>query len=613
MTRIQDAVLTNARLVLEDRVLDGTVVVENGMIARVDEGKSSLPGAIDFHGDYLLPGLVELHTDNLEKHFVPRPGTRWPAMAAIVGHDAQVASAGITTVFDALCVGETSSGGDRLEILAGMANSIREARSKHLLRSDHLLHLRCEISHPDTASLFREFIGDPGLKMVSIMDHTPGQRQFTTIDKYKYYYVKKHGWSDAEFTKFVTQQTEASARYGASNRRTIVALAHENGLTLASHDDATVAHVDEAIADGMVVAEFPTTMDAAEASRGRGMAILMGAPNVVRGGSHSGNVSALDLARDGLLDILSSDYVPMSLIHGAFILSRAGVGFDLPAAIRTVTATPATRVGLTDRGRIAAGLRADLVRVRDTGDMPLVRGVWCRGERVILPPPSPFFVTGLIRRGPPYLQACAIRNLENKNVSHEASDHRRHACPRHGHRGWGLGPDGRLRATARRRSAAADRAGVEVRSAVDRRGRQARAGRGAYRSDGIERRQERQPVGGREGAHPERPESRKRRVPCRQDQRDHRQSEQRIEPAHAGRRGAERPPGPAHRAGYPVRPADQPRGRPDRSRPGASGSLGGGRQRQWPCERRRAGADPADREPAEQHIYRAKHNGRTRG
>jgi alpha-D-ribose 1-methylphosphonate 5-triphosphate diphosphatase len=383
MTRRQDTVLTNARLVLEDRVIDGTVVIEDGRIARIDEGSSSVPSAVDLDGDHLLPGLVELHTDNLEKHFVPRPGTRWPAMAAIVGHDAQVASAGITTVFDALCVGETSTGGDRLEILAGMASSIREARSKHLLRAEHLLHLRCEISHPDTATLFREFMGDPGLRLVSIMDHTPGQRQFTTIEKYKYYYVKKHGWSDAEFEKFVKQQTEASALYGAANRRAIVALAQENGLTLASHDDATTAHVEEAIADGMVVAEFPTTLEAARTSRGRGMAILMGAPNVVRGGSHSGNVSALDLARDGLLDILSSDYVPMSLIHGAFILSRAELGFDLPAAIRTVTATPAARVGLDDRGRIAEGLRADLVRVRDTGDMPLVRGVWSLGDRVI--------------------------------------------------------------------------------------------------------------------------------------------------------------------------------------------------------------------------------------
>lgn len=383
MTRRQDAVLTNARLVLEDRVIDGTIVIEDGLITRIDEGGTSLASAIDLQGDYLLPGLVELHTDNLEKHFVPRPGTRWPAMAAIVGHDAQVASAGITTVFDALCVGETSSGGDRLEILAGMANSIREARSKNLLRVEHLLHLRCEISHPDTASLFAEFIGDPGLRLVSIMDHTPGQRQFTTIEKYRYYYIKKHGWSDAEFEKFVAQQTDASARYGAINRRTIVALAHENGLTLASHDDATVAHVDEAIADGMLVAEFPTTLDAARASRSRGMAILMGAPNVVRGGSHSGNVSALDLAQAGLLDILSSDYVPMSLIHGAFLLSRAEVGFDLAQAVRAVSTTPAARVGLDDRGRIAVGLRGDVVRVRDTGDMPLVRGVWSQGDRVI--------------------------------------------------------------------------------------------------------------------------------------------------------------------------------------------------------------------------------------
>jgi alpha-D-ribose 1-methylphosphonate 5-triphosphate diphosphatase len=379
----RDCVFTNGRLVLDDRIVAGSVVVVDGLIAAIDEGGSRAIGAIDLAGDYLLPGLVELHTDNLEKHFIPRPGTKWPAMAAIVGHDAQVAAAGITTVFDALAVGEVSSGGDRLDNLQGMTDAVREASARDMLRAEHFLHLRCEISHADMPRLFQRFIGDKLLKLVSVMDHTPGQRQFTTLDSYRGYYVKKHGMTEAEFLAFVDRQTEVSRLYGADNRALVIRLAQENGLTLASHDDATAAHVEEAVAAGMEIAEFPTTIDAARASRDAGMAILMGAPNVVRGGSHSGNVSAIALAEQGLLDVLSSDYVPQSLLHGAFILAEAGIGWDLPRAVKAIATEPARRVGLSDRGRIAIGLRADLIRVQEDRHVPLVRGVWTAGTRVI--------------------------------------------------------------------------------------------------------------------------------------------------------------------------------------------------------------------------------------
>jgi alpha-D-ribose 1-methylphosphonate 5-triphosphate diphosphatase len=373
----------NGRIVLEDRIIDGSVTLQGGVIAGIDEGPSAAAGAIDLAGDFLIPGLIELHTDNLEKHVVPRPGARWPALAAVVGHDAQIAAAGITTVFDALAVGESSTGGDRLDTLHSMADSITEARTRGMLRVDHLLHLRCEISHARCLELFRAFIGNPLLRMVSIMDHTPGQRQFLDIEHYRTYYQKKFAFSDEQFRAFVERQVASRARYGDENRRAIVELARSEHLTLASHDDATEEHVQEAVADGMVIAEFPTTEDAARRSRSHGMAVLMGAPNVVRGGSHSGNISARDLARNGLLDILSSDYVPSSLLHGAFILAEAGTGIELPGAIATVTSTPARSVGLTDRGRIGVGLRADLVRVRLAGGLPLVRGVWCSGHRVI--------------------------------------------------------------------------------------------------------------------------------------------------------------------------------------------------------------------------------------
>ncbi len=374
--------LTNGRLVLGDAVVAGTLVVRDGEISEISDAPARTAGAIDLDGDYLLPGLVELHTDNLEKHFVPRPNTRWPGLAAMVGHDAQLAAAGITTVLDALAVGEAATGGDRLENLHAMASAVRDASARSMLRADHLLHLRCEISHPEVVTLFEQFIGDPLLRLVSIMDHTPGQRQFSAVDWYRAYHQKENRWTDEQAQAFIDGLIETARVHSGPNRRAIVALAREHHFPLASHDDATLEQVDEASRDGMTIAEFPTTDEAAAASQQRGMAILMGAPNIVRGGSRTGNVSALALAEAGLLDILSSDYVPQSLVHGAFVVAKRVPGWDLPRAVRTVTAEPAARVGLADRGRLARGLRADLVRVEDHEEMPLVRSVWVGGRRV---------------------------------------------------------------------------------------------------------------------------------------------------------------------------------------------------------------------------------------
>lgn len=379
----QESVFTNARIVTPEVVLDGTLRIADGRIAEIATGASAAAGAVDCAGDYLLPGLVELHTDNLEKHFAPRPGVRWPSRAAVVGHDAQIIAAGITTVYDAVSIGETAAGGDRLAILEDMIETIEAAQERGMLRAEHRLHLRCEVSHKSTLDLFARFVEHELLDLVSIMDHTPGQRQFVSMDKYRQYYSRKHAFTDREFEAFVARQLESHRLYSAQHRSGIVALARQHGLALASHDDATVEHVREADADGMVLAEFPTTQDAAAASRAAGMQVLMGAPNVVRGGSHSGNVSALDLAHRGMLDILSSDYVPGSLLHGAFVLADGEIGMGLPQAINLVSRNPARSVRLEDRGAIAPGQRADLLQVRVVDSLPLVRAAWRAGERVL--------------------------------------------------------------------------------------------------------------------------------------------------------------------------------------------------------------------------------------
>ncbi|MEM5472318.1 alpha-D-ribose 1-methylphosphonate 5-triphosphate diphosphatase [Hoeflea sp. AS60] len=375
-----ETILTNARLVLEDRIVSGSLVVRDGVIAEVAEGNSAT--GVDMEGDYIIPGLVELHTDHLEAHYSPRPGVRWNAISAIQSHDAQIASSGITTVFDCLRLGSDADDGFQVGEMRAIADALAEARSENRLRADHLIHLRCEVSAADVLEHFADFKTDTQVRLASLMDHAPGQRQFQTMEQYTLYYKTKRGLSDEAFAQFVNRRLDASALHSDAHRKVLASACAERGITVASHDDATLDHVNEAVGFGVKLAEFPTSIEAAQASHKAGMSVLMGAPNVVRGGSHSGNIAATDLARSGVLDVLSSDYVPFSLIHAPFVLTDEIEGLDLPEAIRLVTATPAKTVGLDDRGSLAAGKRADLVRVRRETGVPIVRSVWRQGERV---------------------------------------------------------------------------------------------------------------------------------------------------------------------------------------------------------------------------------------
>lgn len=377
-----DLVLDNALLVLPDEVVAGHVVVRDGVIAAVERGRTRAAGALDLERDYLLPGLVELHTDNLEKHVAPRPGVRWPMLGALVAHDAQIAAAGITTVFDALAIVEAVDSPVRSEMLTEALEAIATAQAEGLLRADHLVHLRCEVGYPRAAEVCTALLdGNPLVRLVSLMDHTPGQRQFASVEKYYEFYQGRFGYNADEMRALVDQRIANQADYADRNRRALVAICADRELPIASHDDATAEHVAEAIELGMTISEFPTTLTAARLAHERGMSVIMGAPNIVRGGSHSGNVSALDLAEAGVLDILSSDYVPVSLVHAVFLLHERH-GLTLPEAAATVSANPARVMGLGDRGAIAVGKWADLVRVRRAGTLPVVRQVWRAGRMV---------------------------------------------------------------------------------------------------------------------------------------------------------------------------------------------------------------------------------------
>jgi alpha-D-ribose 1-methylphosphonate 5-triphosphate diphosphatase len=385
----RDFVATNATLVLADGVIEnGWIAVTDGVISEFGEGPAP-EKAYDFGGDTLIPGLIELHTDHLEPHFNPRPGVFWNPIAAVLAYDGQIAASGITTVFDSLRVGDDSEpedgkpGKSLSSELFELAGALKSARDADLVRADHRLHLRCEICAWNVVDDAKKFLALHDVDLISLMDHTPGQRQFRDVEKLLVYWRRKLSRPDDELMRIMDRRVELHAARAEPHRRSLVSLARAHGVVLASHDDATPEHVAEAIEDGVAIAEFPTTLEAAEASHVAGIHVLMGAPNVVRGGSHSGNVAATDLALNGTLDILSSDYIPASLIMAAFSLPQAAPNISLADAIRTVTLNPAIATGLTDRGSITPGKRADLVRVRVADHQPVVRAVWHEGRRVV--------------------------------------------------------------------------------------------------------------------------------------------------------------------------------------------------------------------------------------
>lgn len=381
--RAAETTFANARLILANEVLNGSLKIEAGRVAAIDRSGDVPKGALDLEGDFLIPGLIDLHTDNLERHYQPRKGVIWDAVSAAVSHDAQVISSGITTVFDSLTIGAAVGWDLRSKMIQPAIDGLTEAHDQGFLRANHLLHLRCEVTHPDIKEIVERYIDHPLVRFLSLMDHAPGDRQIPDVSSYRAYLLPAFNYDGAAMDQHIEDLVTRSKTIGPGNREAISGLCQARGLPLASHDDATTAHIEEAADLGCVLTEFPTTPEAAAAGRARGLKVLMGAPNLIRGGSHSGNVSAGDLAEIGHLDLFASDYIPSSMLAAAFKMTEPPFSWSLPDAVWTVTGAPAAASGLGDeRGDIAEGKRADLVQVRIVKDRPLIRGVWRDGARV---------------------------------------------------------------------------------------------------------------------------------------------------------------------------------------------------------------------------------------
>ncbi len=375
-----EIILTNAVLILRDDLKRGTIIVRDGKIAEINDGVSHAPGAIDVDGDYIMPGVVDVHTDNLERQVMPRVNARWPSRSAMLSHDAQTAAAGVTTVLDALCLGDLGFDIERIRTFQDGVRDLDALSVTGLLKSEHFLHLRCETPALDVIELVDPVADHPRVRMVSFMDHSPGVGQYADIENYRKM-RRRGGMTEEQIDARIVRLLEQREKYRRPNRDALLARVAHLDISLASHDDQTVENIDENVADGIMISEFPVRMAAAQAARAQGMMVIAGAPNIVRGGSHSGNVSAAEMVRAGTVDAFASDYVPAALVEAAF-LSVEQCNITLPEAVAMITDAPARMARLPDRGRIEVGLRADLLRVRVFEGQPVVRQVWRSGERV---------------------------------------------------------------------------------------------------------------------------------------------------------------------------------------------------------------------------------------
>lgn len=369
------------RAVLADRVVDGaTVVVEDGVITSISEGGPAPAGAVDGRGAFCFPGLVDTHSDGLEKELRPRPGVELPIDFALRSFEGRIRAAGVTTLYHG--VGFENS--ERYDRSVTLANSLCDAVERRAGARgslvDHRILYRLDARDAEGFVALRDRLSTrraAAPPLVSFEDHTPGQGQYTDRTAFERYIAGTRGLSDEVARKVVDELIVERDRLAANRERALPWLTSETGagrIRLIAHDPATAGDIDDAGTSKASIAEFPTTVDAARLAKEKGLRTVCGAPNVLCGRSHSGNVSAVELIALGLCDGLASDYLPSTLVGAVGVLVDRGA-CDVAGAVALVTSGPADTVGLDDRGRLAVGQRGDLTVVAIEGSWPTVRAV----------------------------------------------------------------------------------------------------------------------------------------------------------------------------------------------------------------------------------------------
>ena len=366
---MKTSILRSQRVLVKDTICPADLVIIGGLIADIAPHGSEADG-LEL-GDFLItPGFVDLHSDAVEKEIEPRPGAMFPIRPSLIELDRKLAMAGITTMFHAVSFNDEALSGNRATEAAVQIIKDMDSVNRSTLAVDNYIHARYEITSFKSAGAIKKLIEEKCVKMVSIMDHSLGQGQFKTVESWKKYHKPVFDLSDEEAETIIGRKEQIDMNRAYKLMRELLAFAAEHGLVALSHDDDRPEKIDMLKELGVSVTEFPLNVETAQYAIDSGIHAGMGAPNVVRGKSQSGNISARELIEQGCCDFLCSDYHPSSMLQAAWIMNRE-MGMDLAQAIGMVSTVPATISGFEDRGEIAPGLIADLL-VIDDRDVPKV-------------------------------------------------------------------------------------------------------------------------------------------------------------------------------------------------------------------------------------------------
>jgi len=383
--------LTNGRIVTPRRILMGyDMMIAHGDIVAIlpgedVEGKERME-TVDCEQGYVIPGLIDIHSDYIEHIAAPRPTSMMDFSLALHEAERELLTHGITTMFHSLSLYKSQMFDtkpirqpDNVDRLVNMIH--KSHISKHLIR--HRFHARYEIDNLSMVEQLREYILDGKIHLLSFMDHTPGQGQYRDLEIFRHTLKGYRKMTDDQVTVAIKEQQEAE-KITLDTIGELTRMALDRGLAVASHDDDTVGKIDLTASFGTTISEFPITLDVARYARDRGMYAVAGAPNVLLGGSHSGNLSAAEAVLDGAVNILCSDYYPAALLHSVFQLHEK-YGLPLVDMGNLVTLNPARAVRMDGQiGSLEEGKKADVLVVKQLEDrFPAVTTAFVDGKPVL--------------------------------------------------------------------------------------------------------------------------------------------------------------------------------------------------------------------------------------
>ncbi|WP_199617690.1 phosphonate metabolism protein PhnM [Paenibacillus alkalitolerans] len=382
--------ITGGRIITEEAVLDGfDLLIDGNQISRIARrGELEIVGGvelIDAEGGYVSPGFIDLHSDYIEHMAAPRPTSLMDFNLSIRETEKELITHGITTMYHSLSLWKGSEYAYKPirepENVRRLIDIIDEThRSKHLVR--HRFHARFEIDNIEEIASLKAFIAEKKVHLVSFMDHTPGQGQYRCLEVFRATVKGYDNLNDEEIDRIIDRH-QRKEKLTIDAIRELAQFAREHEVAVASHDDDSIEKLELVQSFGAVISEFPITLEIARKAKEKGMYTAAGAPNVLLGGSHSGNLSAAEAIREGSIDILCSDYYPAAMLHAVFELHR-NHGMDLSEMFKLVTLNPAKAVNLDHEiGSIREGKKADLLIIEKIEpDFPVVTSVFVDGRLI---------------------------------------------------------------------------------------------------------------------------------------------------------------------------------------------------------------------------------------